>query len=198
MNQRPVLLVHGIDDNHTRLRPLQNFLTRKGLCHVSSMDIVPSDASISFKIMAEQVKVAAEQLALAAGSAIIDIVAYSMGTLAVRYFLQRLRGKEWVRHFISIAGPHHGTFMAYLRQNEGCRQMRPGSKFLNDLNHEPLPWGGVKVHSFWSPLDLMIIPPGTSRLAGAVNRLFWVAAHPLTVSDRRIMRAIWEVLSAAE
>ena len=198
MKQPPVLLVHGIDDNHTRLSPLRDFLTRKGLRHVSAMDIVPSDASIGFEGMAEQVKAAAEQLAASAGSGSINIVAYSMGTLAARYFLQRLGGKEWVRRSISIAGPHHGTLMAYLRQNEGCRQMRPGSDFLRDLNHEPLPWGGVKVHSFWSPLALMIIPPGTSRLAGAVNRLFWVAAHPLTVSDRWIMRAVWQVLSAPE
>ncbi|MCE1254737.1 MAG: lipase [Anaerolineae bacterium] len=194
MKQHPVLLVHGIDDNQQRLKRLRHFLIKKGLPFVFGMDILPPDASIGFEVMAEQVKTAAEDLAATANSHKIDIVAYSMGTLAVRYFLQRLGGKKWVRRFISIAGPHHGTYMAYLRQNRGCRQMRPGSSFLNDLNLEPLPWGQVEVFSFWSPLDLMIIPPGTSRLAGAINRLFWVPAHPLTVSDPHIMKAVWQAL----
>ena len=192
----PVLLVHGIDDTGRRFAHLKAYLMARGLPRVCAMDIIPADASISIQSMAAQVQQAALAVEQTASSGKIDIVAYSMGTLAVRYFIQRLGGKNQVRRFISIAGPHHGTLAAWLRQNEGCRQMRPGSAFLKEINSDRQPWGEVAVYSFWLLLDLMIFPSITSILPGARNRAFLVAAHPLTVSDKRVMQAVWQALTA--
>jgi triacylglycerol lipase len=196
MDTFPVLLVHGIDDTGLRFSRLKSFLLQRGLKQVFAMDIIPSDASISMEAMADQVKDAAADLQQLTAAEKIDIVAYSMGTLASRYFLQCMGGKNRVRRYISIAGPHHGTWTAYFRQNEGCRQMRPGSDFLNTINRDPDPWGDVDVYSFRSLLDLMIVPSFTSILPKAHNRAFWVAAHPLTVSDKWIMEAVWQALTA--
>ena len=195
MAYNPILLVHGIDDTGSRFARLSAFLTENGLGPVYAMDINPPDGSIAMEAMAEQVASAVQMLLRTHSARQVDITAYSMGTLAVRYYIQRLGGKTRVGRFVSLAGPHHGTLAAYLRGNAGCRQMRPGSPFLADLNGDEDPWGGVEVFSFWTPLDLMIFPASTSRLPGAKNRRFFVLVHPFTVSDPRVMKAVAEALS---
>jgi triacylglycerol esterase/lipase EstA (alpha/beta hydrolase family) len=195
MKPYPVLLVHGIDDNHTRLGRISTALLVHGFAPVSAMDIVPPDGSISIENMGEQVLNAVRQLQQTALSPKVDIVAYSMGVLAARHFLQRQGGQAMVRRFISIAGPHHGTLAAYMRQGKGVRQMRPGSALIQDLNNDRAPWGDVEVFSFWTPLDLTIIPASSARLPGARNRSFIVPMHPLMVYDRRVIAAILQILA---
>jgi triacylglycerol esterase/lipase EstA (alpha/beta hydrolase family) len=195
MKPYPVLLVHGIDDNHTRLGRISTALLAHGFTHVSAMDIVPPDGSISIENMGEQVLNAVRQLQQTALSPKVDIVAYSMGALAVRHFLQRQGGQAMVHRFISIAGPHHGTLTAYLHQGNGVRQMRPGSALIQDLNNDLAPWGDVEVFSFWTPLDLTIIPASSARLPGARNHSFIVPMHPLMVYDRRVIAAILQTLA---
>lgn len=191
----PVLLVHGIDTGGKRLKAMQSALLRHGFEPVIAMDIIPSDASIPFEAMGVQVRDAALQILDSNKAAKIDIVAYSMGSLAARYFLQRLGGKSMIRRFISISGPHHGSFNAHFRPGAGCRQMRLGSQFLQDLNNDPDPFGDVEVFSFYTPFDLMILPSRSSILNGAHNRAFKVWLHPLMTFDRRVIEAIIQTLA---
>jgi triacylglycerol lipase len=195
MNPYPVLLVHGIYDDHNRLRRIYTALLKHGFPSIFAMDIVPSDGSISIESMGEQVRHAALHLQQAALSQKVDIVAYSMGVLAARHFVQRQDGQTLVRRFISISGPNHGTLTAYLGWGKGVRQMRPDSPLLNDLNADPASWGSVEVSCFWSPLDLTILPATSARLDGARNRSFLVPMHPLMVYDRRVIDAVKQTLA---
>ena len=99
-----------------------------------------------------------------------------------------------VRTYVSISGPHHGTWTGYLRFNEGARQMRVGSPFIQDLGRDEGEWGGTAVYSFWTPLDLMIVPPSSSRLKGAREKTFRVIAHPLMLFDSGVMNAVAQAL----
>ncbi|MBN1538361.1 MAG: hypothetical protein JW908_16610 [Anaerolineales bacterium] len=193
--QLPVLLVHGIDNSSKRLRTMQRALLQRGFSSVVAMDIVPSNGSIRFEAMGKQVRDAAFQLLHSTGAPKIDIVAYSMGALAARYFIQRLGGKSMVRRFVSISGPHHGTFNAYFRLNTGCRQMRPNSDFLIALNSDIDPFGDVAVFSFYTPYDLMVLPGKSSIIPGAHNRAFPVLLHPLMTFDRRVIEAVAQTLA---
>jgi len=194
MKPLPVLLLPGIDDTSKRFARLQTLLEQNGFNPVLTTQFIPPDGSISMEAMAGQVSKAVQGLMQTSQMEQIDIVAYSMGTLAVRYYLQCLGGKQVVRRFISIAGPHHGTLTAYLRKNAGCGQMRPGSPFLMDLNADEDPWGKTEVFSYWTPFDLMSFPANTARLPWAYNRRFFVLAHPFTVSDRGVMAAVLQAL----
>ena len=189
----PVLLVHGIDDTSARLETMRASLQSRGLGPVHCMDLSPSDGSISLQAMGEQVKQQTLSLREACGVAKIDIVAYSMGALAARWFLQELGGHASVRRFISVAGPHHGTLTAYLRSAVGTRQMRPRSPDLRHLNS--LAWGDVEVYSFWSPLDLMVIPATSALLEEAQNRSMLVAFHRWMITDKRVLSAVCDVLA---
>ena len=195
MSTTPILLVHGIDDTGIRFERLRSFLLAKGFVTVQAMDILPPDGSISIERMAFQVQEATQALQRATNAEKIDIVAYSMGALATRYFIQRQGGRSMVQRFISLAAPHHGTYMAHFRGGAGCRQMRPGSSLLRDLNGDPDPWGDVAVHSFWSPLDLMIVPASSSQLSQADNRTFAVLIHPWIASDPRVIECITQTLA---
>lgn len=191
----PVLLVHGIMDRGWRFGRMRTALEAHALGPVHAMEIVPNDGSITFAVMGEQVRESANALLLQTGASKVDIVAFSMGALAVRQFLHFLDGHRQVRRFISLSGPHHGTLTARLNFNSAGRQMRPGSTFLKELNAGEGNWGDVEVHSFWTPLDLTIFPSESSRLEGADNRTFPVMLHPLMITDRRVIQAVAEVLA---
>lgn len=179
------------------MRAMQLALLKHGFSPVVAMDIIPADGSIPIEKMGEQVRVAACELILATGVHRIDVVAYSMGALAARYFLQRLGGKEIIRRFISISGPHHGTITAWFRPQIACRQMRPGSDLLNDLNADPDPFHKVDVFSYYTPYDLMVFPSHSSIMEYAHNRAFHVLLHPLMITDKRVIEAVVQTLAAS-
>ena len=191
----PVLLVHGIDDTSRTLAPLAAHLGREGFAAVQAMDLRPNDGRAPIAELAAQVAAEAEALRARTGSARLDVVGFSMGALVSRYYLQRLEGRQHVRRFVSLSGPHAGTQLAWLRDNAGAREMRPGSALLQELAAQPEPFGTVQVFSLWTPWDLMIVPPRSSRLVGARERRVPVLLHPWMVTDRRVHRAVVEALS---
>lgn len=192
----PVLLVHGIDDDATAFDAMKARLEREGWPHVHAISLVPNDGSEPVPSLARQVARAAEALRASTGARQVDVVGFSMGALVTRYWMQQLDGRRVVRRFISISGPHAGTLMAYVREGKGALQMRPRSRLLRHLQANPRPWGDAEVHSFWSPLDLVIVPASSSRLPGASERTFPVLLHPWMVTDGRVLDAVVEVLGS--
>lgn len=190
MTTFPILLVHGIFDTGKRFSTMQAALCARGLNKVRAMNIVPRDASISMEAMAAQVQAEVQAFQQSTGAEKVDIVAFSMGALVVRCFLQKMGGRTDIRRFVSISGPHHGTWTAYLGWNAGSRQMQPGSVFLQELNSQSDPWGDVKVFSFWTPYDRTIIPPSSSILPHAQNRTFNVLIHHWMLSDKQVIQAV--------
>jgi triacylglycerol lipase len=191
----PVLLVHGIDDDALTLGPLADELTRAGFQDVQRVELKPNDGAAPIAVLAEQVAEAARSLRTRTGSERIDVVGFSMGALVSRYYLQRLEGRDHVRRFVSISGPHAGTLMGWLRANPGARDMRPGSELLRGLAADEAPFGDVQVFTLWTPLDLMILPSWSSQLAGARERTIPVILHPLMLRDGRVLRSVQEALT---
>jgi triacylglycerol esterase/lipase EstA (alpha/beta hydrolase family) len=96
MARNPVLLVHGIDDTAALFDRMKLHLEREGLS-VSAPNLVPNDGAAALDELAQQLghyisaTFSAEQA--------IDLVAFSMGGLISRYYLQRLGGVERMRNF---------------------------------------------------------------------------------------------------
>ena len=190
--------MHGINDTGARFDRMRSVLLARGFGSVQAINITPSDASITLEAMGEQVMDGLRACQEAAGTQKVDIVAFSMGALAVRHALHNLDGRSRVRRFISVSGPHHGTLAAYLSWKSGTKQMRPSSRFLRDLNAGGDRWGDVEVFSFWSPLDLVVIPAVSSALESAHNRTFPVALHHRMLSDDRVIEAVVQTLARAD
>jgi triacylglycerol esterase/lipase EstA (alpha/beta hydrolase family) len=193
---RPVLLVHGLLDTRSQFNRIHEALRAAGFGPVVAIDLSPNDASVPIRVLAHQVAGAVEVLRGASGQDRVDVVGYSMGALASRYYVQRLGGRERVRRFVSISGPQHGTWLAWLWFGAGIREMRPGSALVRDLASDDDPWGPVEVHVLYSPFDLVIVPPSSSRLPGAVEtRTFPVLAHTIMLFDPEVRDAVVEILS---
>ena len=183
--QPPVLVVHGLWDSRLRIEPMTRGLHARGIERVHSFDLRPSDGRAPIAELARQIRAQADLLRRDPPAKQIDVVGFSMGALAARYYLQRCGGREHVRRFISISGPHAGTWTAYALPHAGIRQMRPGSALLRDLDADLAPFGDVEVHCIYTSLDLMILPATSSVLRGAraIHRLRiplhrWMIHHP--------------------
>lgn len=188
-----VILVHGIDDDSSVFQDMREAIATAGFV-VNAVDLVPNNGDLDIPALAMQVGAAARALMAEAGAERVDVVGFSMGALVSRWWIQRGGGSASVRRFISLSGPHHGTATAWFRFNDGARSMRFGSPLLKDLESDEGEWGDVEVFAWWTPFDLMIVPPGSSRLAGARHRTFPVALHPWMLTDTSVIRAVVEEL----
>src|SRR5262245_47629077 len=135
----PLLCVHGIWDTSAVFDRMTELLRGQGWSEIDALDLSPNDGSADIPALAGQVDRAAAALLARTGQHRLDLVGFSMGALVCRYYLQRMGGRDKVRRFISISGPHQGTLTAMLSGKPGARQMRPNSALLNELAQDPEP-----------------------------------------------------------
>jgi len=194
----PVLLIHGIDDTAQVFDAMRPRLASAGF-EVDAIDMVPSNGDVSLAVLAGQIADRVEALSRRTGAPKVDLVAFSLGGIASRYYLQRLGGVERVQRFITLSTPHHGTLTGFLRWNPGATELRLGSPFLADLNRD---WDQtarkLQVTTIWTPFDLMIVPTTSSQLPGATEVLVPVALHPWMLRDGRCTEAVLNALRAGQ
>ncbi len=190
----PVLFVHGIGDTEAVFDRMADWLR----CHdheVHTLNLTPNNGDAPLDQLADQLAAfAASRFGVTRS---FDIVAFSMGGLVARYYLQRLGGLDRVHRFIAISSPHHGTWTAFLRRNPGARQMRPGSAFLADLNRDVEALNRIRASTIWTPLDLMIFPANSSARCPGPSLRVNVPIHPLMLRDRRVLQLVHRILTDA-
>jgi triacylglycerol lipase len=187
VHKNPVVLVHGLNDTVAIFQAMTVALENLGWS-VHRFDLVPANGDACLKELAQQV-VSFVQATLPLDQP-FDLVGFSMGGIVSRYYVQRLGGIDRVQRFVSIAAPHFGTLTAFGTQRPGCVQMRPNHPFLNDLNRDLLMLRQINFTSIWTPLDLMIVPPTSSKLPLGQEVILPVAFHPWLVSDARGIGAV--------
>lgn len=126
----------------------------------------------------------------------ISIIAFSMGGLVSRHYLQQLGGASRCLQLITVSSPHHGTRAAWLYPTKGAEQMRPGSAFLANLAASDAMLGEMPVISYRTPMDLVILPPASSVWKRAENLAFPVPMHHLMLSSGAVLRDIERRLAA--
>jgi len=157
-----------------------------------ALDLVPNNGQVGLDRLAEQIQGYIERTF--SQDTRFDIVAFSMGGIISRYYLQRLGGLERCDRFITLSSPHHGSLMSYVRQNPGCVQMRPNSQFLQDLNRDFDQLNSVQFTSIWTPNDLMILPAKSSNVPVGKNITVPVLIHPWMLTDDRIIELVGQYL----
>ena len=187
----PVILVHGIYSSSRDMTRLARHLEREGR-EVFAVDFKRSDGRVSLDELARELAGFIEAR-VPEGS--FDLVGFSMGGLISRYYVQRLADPRRVAHFVSLAAPHQGTAMAGINRLPGILQMRRGSDFLRDLERDREALAQIKFTSFYTPLDLMILPARSSELPQARNVRIWALAHPSLILEKRCLRAISTALA---
>jgi triacylglycerol lipase len=179
-----VVLVHGIFENGRSYKYMRKHLEKRGFtCYVPKM--VPSDGRGGLENLATNLK---EDIDAHFGTnEPINIVAFSMGGLVSRYYLQNLGGATRCKQLITISSPHHGTKAGWIYPSKGAEQMRPGSQFLTDLKTTEGNLGKMPVASYRTPMDLIILPPTSSVWERAENIEYPVILHPLMVTSNRVI-----------
>ena len=185
------ILVHGYKDDASVFEPLASYLTDLGLKSYA-LTLAPSDCSVPLETLAQQLDALIERNFL--GRQKLDFVGFSLGGIVTRYYLQRMGGLARTNRFLTVAAPHHGTWLAYASNLPAAIQLRPNSDFLQDLNDDAESLASIDFASIWSPFDLMILPSLSSRMPIGDNRLVWSLRHQSLITSPRGIRTIAEQL----
>lgn len=193
--RNPVVLVHGIWNTASIFYPLRTYLVEAGW-QVHALSMTPNNGDAPLEVLAEQVADFVEQT-LPAGQP-FDLVGFSMGGLVSRYYVQRLGGLARIQRFITISAPHRGTVLGCFSHRYGARQMRPGSPFIKALNQDIDRLQAVQFFSFWTPFDLLILPPWSSQVGIGAERTLTVPSHNRMIRDAVGLQAVAQALRARD
>jgi len=190
-----VVMVHGIFQRGHSFVPMKKKFEQLGYeCLIPQLK--PCDARSGLETLAAQLQREIEQKW--GKDADFHIVAHSMGGLVSRYYLQELGGHEHCQTLVTLATPHHGTKAAYFYPGKGAWQMRPNSEFLQSLQASSHRLKHLRLISYRTPLDLIILPSTSSHWELAENHLVWAPAHPLVMHTPRVQREIISVVRSEE
>ncbi|MGO1165615.1 MAG: lipase family alpha/beta hydrolase [Janibacter sp.] len=151
----PILLLHGLADNHSIFALLRRGLLRRGFSRVFAMNysVRTKDVRTAAVQLAEEVEAIVEET----GHERIHVVAHSLGGVVARYYVTRLGGDERIHTLVTLGAPHTGTLLAHAVPSALTRQLRPGSPLMHELN-QPSPGCATRVIAFWSDTDEAIVP----------------------------------------
>lgn len=184
---RGVLLVHGYLCNRGLWRHWQRALAAQGHA-VEAVNLEPIWGSIDD--YAPTIDAAVARLTALTGEAPL-VVAHSMGGLAVRAWLRTSPGNgERVAHVVTIATPHHGTWLARWGHGTNVQQMRVGSPWLRDLAAAEPPQRHRHFTCWHSAGDNVVFPLGTAVLAGAQVHELPHVGHVALVDDPRVLAGV--------
>jgi len=187
----PVVIVHGIFRDHRLMERLRQAFLRADR-RVLTPDLKPNSGAAGLDELARQFGEFLEDN-LAPGER-CDVIGHSMGGMVARIFVQRHGGRARVRKLVTLASPHHGTWMAWLLPGRGVRELRPGSAFLRDLARDTDRLEGILVASYWTPFDLIIVPPRSSQLPVGRNVRVNLPHHQALVTYPRMARELVALL----
>jgi len=188
---RGVLLVHGFVCNRGLWNGwLAGLHARNVPC--LAVNLEPVFGSIDQYI--DIIDAAVGRLQSATGLAPL-IVAHSMGGLAVRRWWADGGNEMRVHRLITIATPHHGTWLARFALTENGRQMRQESPWLAALAAREPAQRSARVTCYYGHCDNIVFPPSTAVLAGADNRHLPGVAHVQMASRPEPWQAMLAQLS---
>jgi triacylglycerol lipase len=123
----------------------------------------------------------------------IDLLGFSMGGVIARTWIQLLGGHRRTRRFISVGSPQLGTITAQpwpSRLFRGIADLKWGSALLNQLNGDLLALRRIECHSFYSILDLAVLPGWLAVLPVGERTMLPVLTHPQLLRDPAAIRPL--------
>lgn len=192
----PIILVHGVVDNHTIFTLLRRSLMRRGFGRTISLNYSPLTDDI--RTVAKRLQRLVEAVCRDTGYERVHVIGHSMGGLISRYYVQRLGGDARVHTLVTLGTPHEGTAPAKYVPHNVARQLRPDSPIVQELA-EPAPGCRTRIVAIWSDLDQMIIPKRSARIVhddlNARNVFVRGVGHMSLPVDGRVVHQISTTLA---
>ena len=111
----------------------------------------------------------------------IDLLGFSIGGVIARTWIQLLGGQRRTRRFTSVGSPQQGTLTAQPwpgRLLAGIADLKSGSPLLTELNGNLDALAGIDCCSFYSTIDLAVLPGWQAVLPLGRTQMLPVWAHP--------------------
>lgn len=163
----PILFVHGWEGNETAFATFSNWFEQDGW-PASRLYRWSYNTNQSNTVTAQEISSRVNSILAASGAFKVDLVTHSMGGLSSRYYLKFLNGTSKVEDWVSLGGPNHGTTTIQFCIYDGCKEMIPNSSFLQALNAGDETPGAVNYATWKSGCDLVVEPPVSVEVSGAV------------------------------
>ncbi|WP_232235932.1 triacylglycerol lipase [Nocardia sp. BMG51109] len=193
----PVLVVGGFDADPAKQESLRGWLEARGYAAYSMLlrgnptgaaPIAESAQAIADEVAAIRVRTGAER---------VDLVGHSMGGLAQRQYVKFLDGAGQVGTYVDYGTPEFGEPLGFLCYaiHAGCRDLSPGSPFLQQLNADPAVPPGLPAYHLYTEDN----PPERGHLPGATNASVqsFCPGRPLSHGDEPLDGALRELIDAA-
>ncbi|WP_399223016.1 esterase/lipase family protein [Synechococcus sp. J7-Johnson] len=116
----------------------------------------------------------------------IDLLGFSIGGVIARTWIQLMGGHQRTRRFISVGSPQQGTLTAQPwpgRVFKGIAGLKWGSGLLERLNGSLDTLHRIECHSFYSAIDLAVLPGWRAVLPIGARTELPVATHPQLLRD---------------
>ena len=172
-NSTQTLIIDGIWGSHRRWERLRSRIAKEvGPCTIWRYD---NSGRVSIEALAKALSSQLRQLDVP-----VNLIGYSMGGLVIREAL-RQSPESKVKKVALLNSPNHGSAAAFFVPLSACREMRPGSAFLRQLNAAPWTYPTLVT---WCPYGLMVFPGSSGR---------WDKANVLLRTD--VPMHLWPVFS---
>ena len=190
--KRPVLLIHGYLCN----RGFWNaWMRRLHASRIPYRAITLAPAFGSIDEMVDAIDVAVDEVTQATGFAPV-LVAHSMGGVSVRAWMRQHVADHRVHHVVTIASPHHGTWLARYGHSRSALQLRVGSPWLKELSCSEPASRYRRFTCFYGHCDNVVFPLEVGMLPGADNRHVDSAAHIQMAGRDEVFREVVRLLDA--
>lgn len=124
---------------------------------------------------------------------LIDVLGFSIGGVIARTWIQLLGGHRRTRRFLSVGSPQLGTITAQPwpgRLFRGIADLKWGSPLLSQLNGDVSALRRIECHSFYSILDLAVLPGWLAVLPVGERTMLPVLTHPQLLRDPAAIRPL--------
>ncbi|MFD5890831.1 esterase/lipase family protein [Streptomyces sp. NPDC060334] len=183
--RNPVVLVHGYNADPGVWGSLREDLRADGYADAELYSWGYDTHRSVNEVLAGRLGAYVEQVRRETGAARVDIVAHSFGSLVSRWYVTYGGGGATVDHLVSLAGPNHGTSIAWgcALWDQACRDMTPGSYVVKNLAAGDETPGAVAYATFWSNCDEVVNPDDSVPLTGATNTPVGCLGHNDLLGD---------------
>jgi triacylglycerol esterase/lipase EstA (alpha/beta hydrolase family) len=191
----PVVLVPGWLDTARDMAAMRIRFLGAGWPSTHVVTITFADPAGSNRNHASELDAAIGALVERTGAQEIDVVAYSMGGLATRWYL-RSRSDAPVRRVVFIGSPNRGTLSAHLAWGSGGAEMMPGSAFLDTLNADQPAPEGVAAITIRTVVDARIVPQESATLPAVPDYEICCPTHAGLLRDPEVFGIVRDFLAS--
>ena len=183
----PILFIHGFAGGKYEYQPIISFLKTHGDPVCYEFFYARKFGQVSISAIGDELH---EFIVKHISEPEIDVIAFSQGGVIARWYIAHYQDKK-IRKCITLCSPHSGSLVANIGVLPGIKDLQPNSPLLEQLDTKK-----AEYYAVYNPLDLMVFPGWSAKLACArENKKILALSHQLTFWRKKTLRYILSVLS---